>query len=386
MDTVKVLIVNSDLAVNRGDRAIAAGLLALLRETVPDAQPTLISEFAERDAGWYDAKVINQGIHSLSPLDLLRLMRAARKADVVLWGGGELLKDYTNKLGVWYWSVKMAAVSSVNSRVIGAFQGIGPTTGRTSRWLIARTVNRTRLFITRDEESKQRLEKWGAKPGTVVASFDSAVYAVDTDPDFPRPFEKYAVVAPRQWFHYRKGGILPYRWRRSAPPSERSLTLKSRMVEIIDHLVETHGGVVLMPMHMSEDPVLVAELVSRAARPDRVVVLDEDAHSPEEIRSLLAGADLMVAFRLHAGIIATSVGVPTITYYYVDKGRLYADQVGAAKYTRPIERLLEDGSFEEFKELAESLVDDAEQHRTVATALSGMRDSIRAAFRQALAR
>ncbi|WP_284327736.1 hypothetical protein [Demequina litorisediminis] len=86
---MKVLVINSDLAANRGDRAIAAGLVALVRDTLPEARITIVSQQPERDGAWFDADALDQDIHSLSPLDLLRLMRAARRADLVLWGGGE---------------------------------------------------------------------------------------------------------------------------------------------------------------------------------------------------------------------------------------------------------------------------------------------------------
>ena len=43
--------------------------------------------------------------------------------DLVLWGGGEILKDYTNKLSLFYWAIKLWAVSLANPNLVGAFQG-----------------------------------------------------------------------------------------------------------------------------------------------------------------------------------------------------------------------------------------------------------------------
>ncbi|WP_159449664.1 polysaccharide pyruvyl transferase family protein [Demequina sp. NBRC 110057] len=381
---MKVLVINSDLAANRGDRAIAAGLLGLVRDTFPGARVTIVSQHATRDGAWFDAEALGQDIHSLSPLALVSLMRAARRADLVLWGGGELLKDYTNRLGVWYWAVKIAAVRAANRNLVGAFQGIGPTSARSSRRLIAATVRRTKTFLTRDEESRDKLVAWGVPAERVTASFDCAVYATDLEP-VDLPAERYAIVAPREWFHYRKGGWLPHRWRRERPQPDADL-LATRLVEAIDALVEAHGAVVLAPMHMVQDPAFAHRLRERAAHPERVHVLDDDEVSPGQIRSVYAAADVMIALRLHAGIVASSVGVPTVTYFYVDKGRLYADQVGAAGYTRPIERLLEDDAVADLTHLASAVVTDAAQAERTAAALAAMRERLRADFAAAVGR
>ena len=347
---MRVLIINSDLAANRGDRAIAEGLIALVRETLPHAHVTIISQHAERDRDWYGTDMLPQNIHSLNPLDWWRLTRAAKRADVVLWGGGELLKDYTNRLGVAYWALKIRCVSAANPNVIGVFQGIGPTSATSSRRRIARTVTRTKAFLARDAESKQKLEAWGVPAERVIASFDSAVYARHVT-TAPVPFESYAAIAPRAWFHYTTGGWLPHRWRRSTGPSPDAQKLEDRTVEIIDHLTDIHGAAVIVPMHMEQDPELAMRLRSRAANPDRVYVLATDDLSPAQLRGVISRAKLMVAQRLHAGIVATAASVPTITYYYVDKGRLFADQAGTNQFARPIEKLLEASALADFRAL-----------------------------------
>ena len=383
---MRVLVINSDLAANRGDRAIAAGLVALVREVIPDAHVTLVSERAERDREWFGTEVLDQGIHSLSPLDYMRLLRAARRADLVLWGGGELLKDYTNRLGVWYWALKMRGVTAVSRRVIGTFQGIGPTRAASSRRLIAATVARTDAFLTRDAQSQRLLEEWGVPKGIVIASYDCAVYAADVETDVSVPAARFAAIAPRDWFHYRTGGWLPHRWRRGAGASPDSEVLAARVVEAIDALVESHGAVVVVPMHMGEDPAHARALAARCARPDAVHVLDADDLGPAALRSVIARAEVMVALRLHAGIVATSVGVPTVTYHYVDKGRLYAEQVGAGAYARPISRLLDADAVADLRSMVAGVEADEAQEARTAGSIARMRERLREDLAQAVRR
>lgn len=383
---MRVLIINSDLAANRGDRAIAKGLIALVRETLPNAQLTLISQHAQRDRAWYGTDILAQNIHSLNPLDWWRLTRAAKRADLVLWGGGELLKDYTNRLGVAYWALKIWCVTAANPNVIGVFQGIGPTSAAWSRRRIARTVTRTKVFLARDAESKEKLHAWGVPADRVIASFDSAVYVGEAC-DVAQaaiPFETYAAIAPRAWFHYRTGGWLPHRWRRDTGPSPDAQLLEDRTVQLVDHLVHTHGAAVVVPMHMDQDPGLATTVRNRAAQPDRVHILATDDLSPTQLRDVIGRAQVMVAQRLHAGIIATAAGVPTITYYYVDKGRLFADQAGTSDFARPIENLLTADALADFASMVTAISGDT---ATVANErIGGMKSQLREDFETALER
>jgi polysaccharide pyruvyl transferase WcaK-like protein len=396
MAPVKILLVNSDLAVNRGDRAIAEGIIALVAKHLPDAQLTAISQNAARDAEWLGVDVLAQGVHSLKPGHFLTFLRQARRSDVVLWGGGELLKDYTNRLGLWYWALKMVSASIVAPSVIGVYQGIGPTSGKSSKWIIARVVSRTHRFLVRDHESREKLLAWGVDPVKVVATFDSAIASVPEQSVLPAELlaangldeaflEDFVAIAPRDWFHYRQGGIIPHRWRKKPPSDPRHDTYLANVVAMLDHLATTYGRVVLVPMHVEEDVALCERLVSRMADPDRARVLANDVLSPRQLRQLVGRARLMVALRLHAGIVATSMGVPTVTYYYVDKGRLYADQVGLSEFAGPIEDLVADDAVEQFSKRVTSLLGSDTALATMNSRLDTMRADVDQAFADAVA-
>src|SRR5690606_7403131 len=98
---MKVLLINSDLAKNRGDRAIAEGNIDLIKARFPKAKITGLSQEPKRDKRWFGIDFLDMNFQSLSPVDMVRLMREARRSDIVLWGGGEILKDYTNKTALW---------------------------------------------------------------------------------------------------------------------------------------------------------------------------------------------------------------------------------------------------------------------------------------------
>jgi polysaccharide pyruvyl transferase WcaK-like protein len=402
----RILLINSDLAKNRGDRAIAEGIIQLIKQQFPDATITGLSEQADRDKAWFGIEFLNQDSQSLKPMDFLKLLRAARRADIVLWGGGEILKDYTNKLALWYWVVKIYLLSRVNRQIYGAFQGVGPTKARISRRLIAFIVSRTQSFIVRDQESKDKLIAWGVPADKVIASSDPAVLPSPDTPSINTKtklaelssvdeafLKNFICFGPRSWFHYKTGGIIPFRYKKAllrlvgkklGGDSPQYTVYKQRLVAAINNLTKTqHSNVLLVPMHMSEDPELCQYLLEHVATPERVRVLASDDYSPAELRSIMGQARVMIGFRLHSTIIATSSAVPSINLYYVDKGRVYFDQIGQSHYALPIERVLNDGFVTDLTSLVGNLL---KQHDPVQADITKhvrqLRHSVQNAFKQ----
>ncbi len=393
---MRVLILNSDSPKNRGDRAILAGLVEVVRRRWPDATIHALSQFDERDARWFGIRFLPQSPYSINPLDYVRLLRHARTADVVLWGGGEILKDYTNRLGLIYWALKITGLSLVNRDIFGAFQGIGPTSAASSRRIIAYTVNRTRGFVVRDAESAGKLTAWGVRV-PVTASYDPAVLApvgewtaeleqrvhaaLEAPPGF---LDDLVGIGVRRWFHYRRGGWLPFAMRGPAEDTAEYVRYRDHLVALVDRIMaESDARVVFFPMHMAEsegDDALAHDIISRLRTPDRARVLDDDGFSPAELTAIIRRCRYFVASRLHSAILATCARVPTLVLYYVDKGRLFFEQLGLSELSRPIEVMLEDDAPAQVMDLVAHLRDDAPSIlRTMAERVEVMTDEIVAA-------
>ena len=389
---VRVLIHNSDSPKNRGDRAILVGLIELVRRRWPDAEIISLSQYPERDEEWFGIKFLPQSPYSTKLSEWFALLRHARKADVVLWGGGEIMKDYTNRLGLIYWFVKITALSLVNRNIIGAFQGIGPTSAASSKRLIVWTVNRTRAFIARDEESRAKLVAWGAK-SPVIASFDPAVMGTpsvfsdalearlvetsDIDAEFLRGAIGFGL---RRWFHYRQAGFLPHKYRDAMSKTVHEdgpdlVTYRARVAELADRLIERHdAGIVFFPMHMdaSEGDAEFAEsVVALMKHGDRTRILASDSFSSNDYASVMGQLRFFVASRLHSAILATMANVPSYVLYYVDKGRLYFEQIGMQRYSAPIASILDDGAVDNLVEALDRLVGESDAVKAELTAALG---------------
>lgn len=360
---MRVLILNSDSPKNRGDRAILAGLIEVVRRRWPHAEIHALSQFDQRDTDWFGIRFLPQSPYSVNPLNYIRLLYHARRADVVLWGGGEILKDYTNRLGLIYWALKVTGLSWVNRNLFGAFQGIGPTTAASSRRAIAYTVNRTAGFVVRDEESMSKLRDWGVSV-PVIASFDPAVLApvaemtpglrrrvsdsLGVDEDWIR---NVAGIGARRWFHYRKGGWLPFAIRGAQLESAEFQSYRANIARLADRIVEEDdANVLFVPMHMAAaegDDSFAHDVISLMRHSARARVLDADDFSPSELSAIIGECKFFVASRLHSAILAAAARVPAVVLYYVDKGRLFYEQMGLVHLSRPIEVLLASDGVEE---------------------------------------
>jgi len=360
---MKILIINSDSPNNRGDRAILIGGIKLLRYQYPDADIWSLSENSQRDEEWFGIRFLPMGVYSINPLQWLRLCFFAKSCDLVVWGGGELLKDYTNKLGLIYWVIKICSIRFFGVKIYGFYQGIGPTYSTFSKKLIAYVINKTETFFTRDNESREKLMLWGVT-APVVASYDPAIlcdaepldqnekFQINKDFEITDHFLSNAIgIGVRNWFHYKKYSWIPFRFKkmfgigRSAifPKSEQ---YKKQLALLCDTIIKKYDiNIVFFPMHMSlceGDVQFSMQIRAYMKYKECARIVDKDTLSPKTFHSAIGTCKVFIGSRLHSFILATTAYVPAIILYYVDKGRIFAEQAGAQKYSLPIENVLDD--------------------------------------------
>jgi len=374
---MKILIVNSDSPNNRGDRAILEGGIKLIRQRFPNSDIWSTSEMSERDKEWYGINFLPMSVHTTNPFKLLRLGLFARRCDIVFWGGGELLKDYTNKFGLIYWVVKMLIVRIFNEKLYGFYQGIGPTKSLLARKLIAFIVNQTKRFFVRDEESAQKLREWGAKT-PITPSFDPAILCssqplskeelaqLAKEFDTTSEFLKKAIgIGARNWFHYKTSSWIPIRYLRmfglgKTRPSSKSEQYKIHLAKLCDKLIEEQdANVIFFPMHTSiyENDVGFSRQVQQLMKnKTRVRIIAQDTLSPQAFHNTIGACRAFIGFRLHSFILATVACIPAVVFYYVDKGRVFADQIGMSDYCWPIEDLLKEDALRKTERMISKLV------------------------------
>jgi len=78
---LRVLILNSDSPKNRGDRAILAGNIELVKSVYPDAHIWSLSQYQDRDQAWFGINFHPMSPYSVKPGDFIALLKHAKSAD-----------------------------------------------------------------------------------------------------------------------------------------------------------------------------------------------------------------------------------------------------------------------------------------------------------------
>ena len=312
-------------AGNVGDEAILGASLDLLRDGGYDA--TVVAEDAEAVASAW-------GVRALSR----QAGRAERggalvRARAYLLGGGGLLKDYgegSGNVARWLHWLNWSAQAGVPTMLwsVGVENVVRPESERMIREALARVD----VVTTRDEASAERLRALGVdRPIAVTA--DPVPYGVrrwrrDAAPDPERPL---VAVSLRHWYARGSETVDDVAFGR----------MLGELATALDRLVaERSARVVLVPFRAApydDDRAVLSDL---AGRMSAEAALDESGlQGVRATAALLSRASLVVGMRLHAAVIATTLGVPTLAIGYMPKVADYMAEIGQAERVRAVEAI-----------------------------------------------
>ena len=334
---MRVLIWGGDSWANQGDDAILAGTIAALRSVNPQAGITVASARPEWTARRHGVKAVQR----VGP----GLLAALWQADCVLWGGGQMLQNESSKPFLWFHLTFVTLALALRKPVICYAQGAGQISGRFSRWWAAKVLNALAALTVRDAHSGRRLTELCERPVEVTAD---PSFLMESDPTgeadatlqavgAARPF---IAVAVRRWGHYR-GGWLPVRWQRRARSDvERNGRFCAAVAEAADQAAERWGidvlFVAMCPGGDQGDDEVAAEVVSRM-RHQEAARLVPSWLRPGVLKAVLGRAELVLAMRTHAAMLAAGVGAPVVSISYQGKGQALMERLGLEGFVLPIE-------------------------------------------------
>lgn len=213
-----ILILNGDSSSNIGDGAILLGNIELLKTLFPGSPIRAFSMFPERDTQWY-------GIFFYKKSMLTERLKAYFWANLVIWGGGELIQDDTSRLKIPYWFMRIMLLSLVfRKKIIALGQGLGPVGNRQGKALTKLMANRLALYFSRDNYSEGMLRALGATipiissldpailvSNSVVAGEASLVQYLHTKNFDISDKDRIVGVGVRRWFHHT-GSWIPHKY------------------------------------------------------------------------------------------------------------------------------------------------------------------------------
>lgn len=282
------------------------------------------AETMRRLAGRFDVEAFDTAGESLS------LVRHLWSSDVVVFGGGSIVKELYPSTGRWRYATLVMILTIVGfcrfvarRPMLMSNVGVGPITTATGRFLARWILRLVTVVSVRDQRSYRTCRELGCRSGKVRLVPD-AVWAngpevfhpgsIDREPSAGRPF-RIALNLNRDI----ENGV---NWEPFLDALEQALRQVAAHTEIELHALpmqcrfkEHHDLEVL-----EEFLVRMPEVVSFVHRPD----------DHADVGSILAGCDMIVAERLHALVIAATLGRPAVALIYDVKVRELVDQLGLA--------------------------------------------------------
>ncbi|MBN1322254.1 MAG: polysaccharide pyruvyl transferase family protein [Thermoleophilia bacterium] len=325
---------------NAGDEAILAGILQEVGRRDPDARFVVLSfdpdDTEQRHGRGKELAAVSTSLRS--PRSLRAVMRGA---DLLISGGGSFLHEADFELHgrsfllregklrpIPYFLSVILMARAQGLPVMWYAQGLGPLHTRAARSLVARAAGASQAVTWRDPDSARLAYEIGVRAPVHLVVPDPA-YALTPAPkeQAQAQLERYGLAPGRRYL-----AVCPRPW-----------LGRSGYLESLGRALEKSGAalglnIVLVPFHEVQDPPVCETLAARPALAGRAHALPPVA-DPTVLAAVLGGAELVVAMRLHSGILAATAGVPAVIIDYDPKTKAFAEQTSQNRWAVSVDHL-----------------------------------------------
>lgn len=337
----RVLILPGDIRRNIGDTAICLGVVALVRAALPGAE-VAVWGYPPAERGAF-------GEVRFPRAEQMSYAAAVRQADLVVWGGGQLLQSNRSLVKVPFWALRIGLARALGGPVVGVGQGIGPLPGRASQCLAARLVRLAAGFSVRDQRSRDLMA--GAGAPVDLGADPALVHCVDrpAKPAGPAAAGRETIgVALRYTLHHRARRVVPFQMlpearRAAAFETDEFRAYEAGLIDLMRRLrAETGAALRLLPLYAApwETDLRLASSVTEAlADPDVSIhpLVEGDVNG---LLEEMDGMEMVISTPMHGTILSTARQVPTFGLNYEDKGRDYMASIGQARWCAEAETVM----------------------------------------------
>ena len=297
---------------NAGDDAILRAIVGQLRDIDPDLPIYALSRHPKETRLAYR-------IGSCHTFNVPRYLRIMRRSRLYISGGGTLIQNVTSGRSLLYYLSNISRAHAAGNHVMMYGCGIGPVTGKLSRRITARTIERCVDTITlRDADSAEELRRMGVQREDVHLTADPALLL-----EGPAP-EKAAAIA-------RELGV---------DPDGRYVMFALRPWPGVEAHMEDFAAAAAHAHDLGYTPVLFSLEPTRDAPVNRRLaeLLPFDCiqvpgcGDADAILALIDRMQAVVSMRLHALIFAFGRSVPLAGVVYDPKVSGFLDYMGQKNY------------------------------------------------------
>ncbi|HEX5137089.1 MAG TPA: polysaccharide pyruvyl transferase family protein [Planctomycetota bacterium] len=371
---MRILITNT-VALNGGDAAILHGLLRIVHDAFGDGvEVTIYDSHADVAARYYPALRFRRQVYPSRGLGrvpgLRRTARAMRtrlllsaarlrarghaprwaallgredrrdldayaRADLVISTGGTyLVENYDLAPRIFDFRFTLAL-----ERPLFLFtQSLGPFADPDNREALRPIFEQAVRILLRDERSREHLLDLGVPAAKLAVTADAA-FALAERSTLEAAGARRAgsplrvAISVRDWAFFRGVG-----------PGDGMHALRSAVGALVRHLVVEHGAEVTflstcqgIPEYWTDDARVAREIVAELPAAVRMrVAVDGGFRGPEAMLRELRSYDIVVAMRLHMGILSLCAGTPVFPIAYEFKTRELFEELGLGRHVQDV--------------------------------------------------
>ncbi|MDO5441142.1 MAG: polysaccharide pyruvyl transferase CsaB [Bacillota bacterium] len=296
---------------NAGDESILRAIITSLKQ-IDDDMPIYVMSRKPTETS------VQTHVRSFFIFDIFKLRRISKNIKLFISGGGTLIQDATSTRSLLFYlfAIRVAKRAGAKVQLYGC--GIGPIKSSRNRKLTSRILNEYADVITlRDSESQILLSEINVDKPEIILAADPTVNLPAVEESIVEsafnkaaiPFDaKKIIFCMRPWGEFSDLGPI---------------------ISAAEYAYEKYNLIpIFLPMEYPRDVEIGKEIAESLSIPCYV---STNKHPIEELRGMLAHADLVVGMRLHSLIFAASAGSPIIGISYDVKVDSFIKDSGAKR-------------------------------------------------------
>lgn len=327
---------------NAGDEAVLSAIVSSFQKKAGDkVDITVLSASPE------ETEAVHK-VRAVSRMSISDVTKAIRECDLFISGGGSLLQDATSMQSLIYYLITIMLAKIYRRKVMLLGQGIGPLRRGISRRLTSLVLNRVDLITVRDPQSGELLREIGVTKPKILVTADPTLILDPCSND-----EAYRLLAELGIGEGEDVIAVSLRNWDGVPG------LEAAERAAFEHMVKKLSVRFLFVTMQIPSDKEISEKVSAALENTAV---QQKPWTIEQLIGVLGKCRMVVGMRLHALILASTAGVPSIGISYDPKVEYFLKITGqeGITLTDVADGLLEDRVIQAWNkrtELADKLVD-----------------------------
>ncbi len=272
---------------NSGDDALLASVVKDIYEINPENKIIILSKKNTS----YDF----QNVKYVDRFSLFRVLKAIKKSDVIVMGGGSLLQDKTSNRSLYYY-LGIIHFSNFYKKACYLYaNGIGPINGNFNQKITKKILNKVKAISLRDEESFEFINSIGVNNPNIVITADS-VFSLEYEYTSNKEREKKVAFVIRDW--------------------QNSENYSKEIAKFADYLNDEYNlKAVFVPLKLNDDEKIANKIIKLMKNESEMIILDEE----KKLIDFFATCYFTVAMRYHAVIYSSLAGTIPIGLSYDKK-------------------------------------------------------------------